>query len=1142
MKFFFTLLLGYLSVTALLGQAARAPRTEVLANSPAEIIVRFALPDLEQRVVTTPRGPAVVVSFPGSTPLLEAGAPDLPKYALALQIPSTGAMTIEVIAEKYQDFADVDVAPSKGNLSRAVDPDTVPYTYGNAYASAAFYPARAAVLADPFVLRQVRGQAVWFQPVQYDPAGRVLRVYSELTVRVRPSGEAGRNELRTVPAASTAFDELAMRAFANYRPTVGERSSSSGAMERMLVVTPETYRPVLEPLLAWKRQLGIHTTVVTTEEIGSTSATAVYNYVQTVFQGEGLTYLLLVGDEQAIASKMVDGLSCDHCFSYLAGDDHVPDVLIGRLNAADAAQLAIMVNRQLDYEKDPTVTADENWMATGIAMASNEGPGDDDQMDFEHGNEWKGKHLADGYEKYYEFYDGNQSGLSPTPGEETADAPGSPATSSVVDVLNNRGVGLVNYTGHGWEQGLVTANFTNAAVNQLDNLHRYPIVIVVGCSAGDFTLNNGQACLGDAFQRAGNAATGEPYGAISSYMSSVLQSWSPPMEGQDGMNQYLVDADGVTLHPTIGGMGAFGMTAMVAAYEDAGSEMVDFWNHFGEPSTVPRTRLPEPLAATLPAGVYVGSTNLVVESPVEGALVGLYWQGQTLAAARIENGLAVLDFPPLTTVGDLTITVSQFNYRGLQTTVPVFVNEGAFVINQLIKIDDSAGDNDGKPDYGETIVVDLELANLGLENATDISATLSTGATEVALTDGAESYTDLAPGAAALKPAAFSFTVADDAANGTPLLFNLHLAYNGGQTYDLPIALTIQAPKLELTSWVIDDAASGNGNGRLESGETAVVRVSNANTGQSVSATATGKLTTSSPWLTVGPAVDLGALAVQGGPAEAIFPVTVSSQAPTAAAATFDYELSAGAYQTSAVLGPVVLNPVIETFETASFNAYPWTMAGGTPWAITISQPYEGLYCSRSGVVGNNNASNLALMLHVSDAGVIGFARRVSSEADFDFLSFYIDDVLIDTWSGELPWAEVSYPIEPGLHTFRWSYKKDGLNSDGQDRAWIDDVVLPPHDIVVTTTDAPDGATLLQAAPNPGADYVRLSIAQLPAAPRAVRLYDAGGRVVQNLTAVSGERGQAWSREIDTSTLPAGAYVAEVQLATGVCRVVVIKK
>lgn len=61
----------------------------------------------------------------------------------------------------------------------------------------------------------------------------------------------------------------------------------------------------------------------------------------------------------------------------------------------------------------------------------------------------------------------------------------------------------------------------------------------------------------------------------------------------------------------------------------------------------------------------------------------------------------------------------------------------------------------------------------------------------------------------------------------------------------------------------------------------------------------------------------------------------------------------------------------------------------------------------------------------------ISFARRVSSESNWDYLRFYIDDVEIDKWSGEQERLVVEYAITEGQHTFKWSYTKDGSASGG---------------------------------------------------------------------------------------------------------------
>ena len=72
----------------------------------------------------------------------------------------------------------------------------------------------------------------------------------------------------------------------------------------------------------------------------------------------------------------------------------------------------------------------------------------------------------------------------------------------------------------------------------------------------------------------------------------------------------------------------------------------------------------------------------------------------------------------------------------------------------------------------------------------------------------------------------------------------------------------------------------------------------------------------------------------------------------------------------------------------------------------------------------------------------ISFYRKVSSEFDYDFLKFYIDEKRKGKWSGEQEWSLEEYPISPGQHSFKWTYEKDSSVSDGSDCAWIDLIEL----------------------------------------------------------------------------------------------------
>jgi hypothetical protein len=1147
MKNIIAFLLYCLSITAVIGQASGDTRLRVAAQSPSETLLYLDLLGTQQAEVSTPRGKAITVSIEGGTPLLRASAPDLPKYATVLMIPATGSMAVEVTDAEFQDFPNVEVAPSKGDLKRNIDPARVPYEYGGAYARDEFFPNQVVDLQQPFVMRDARGQAVWIQPVQYNPVQKVLRVYSRLTLRVYPVGGTGINEMQPARQrpASRIFQQMQQKLFANYDRSLlrfsGENAARGGAdPERMLVIAKDEFVDALQPLLAWKRQMGIHTTVATLSEIGASDATSVYNFVKQRYDSEGIAYLLVVGDEYAFVPEMrSDGglYSCDNCYGYMEGTDHFPEILVGRFNAATAEQLNIMVNRNLEYEKSPVADPAALWWGTGMWSASNEGQGigDDNQADYEHANDWKTKQLADGYDKHWEFYDGNHAAISPTPGDESADKSGNPVNTDLVNLMNGRGVSMYNYVGHGWEQGLVSGNFNVEAVSKLRNDHKFPFLIAVACCAGNFTNNAAGDCLGEAWQRAGNTADGTPWGGIAGFFSSDFQSWAPPMEGQDGMNQMLIDADGIALTPSIGSLLSFGNAKMIAAYAEGGELMADFWNPFAEPSTVPRTRLPRPIEAAHAAGLLIGQGSLTVTSPVEGALVSLYWQGQTLAVGIIESGSAVLSFPPLDNVGQMTLTLTQFNHTPYQSALTVAPAEGAFVVNQSTALRDLAGNNNGQADFAETLTFDLALANVGVEIATAATATLSTNDANVSIFDGEETFGDLAAGGILEKIGAFGFQVADDVQDGHVVNFDLKITFNTDKTYSAVIPVKLQAPNLSVTTIKISDLAGGDGDGRLESGETALVRIKNANLGKAASGNATGTLSTDSPWLSIASAtMPLGPLAPGSTATEAVFSVTVAADAPQVVLANFDYTVTAGAYDAAKTFGPYTINPIVETFESKGFAEFPWTQSGNKPWQVTSPVAYTGAYSSRSGTIGHNQKSQMTLTLQLSADGTLTFARRVSCEKDFDFLKFYIDSVEVAAWTGEVAWGEVSFPVTAGVHRFLWSYEKDGLGVQGSDRAWVDDISMPPYKVSVGTGGPTDHSVTALLSPNPtsGTAWLRLDLP--PGSQQiSIRVLDGLGCTVSIPLPLTDAPGGEFVQPIDLSQQRAGVYFVQVRTEAG---------
>ncbi len=132
----------------------------------------------------------------------------------------------------------------------------------------------------------------------------------------------------------------------------------------------------------------------------------------------------------------------------------------------------------------------------------------------------------------------------------------------------------------------------------------------------------------------------------------------------------------------------------------------------------------------------------------------------------------------------------------------------------------------------------------------------------------------------------------------------------------------------------------------------------------------------------------------------------------------------------------------VEDFETGDFSRISWEHGGDENWSVTSQQKHSGAYSAKAGSIEDDQSTALQVTLDCV-SGNITFYRKVSSESDFDYLQFSIDGVKKSRWSGEEDWAEVSFPVTAGTRTFEWTYSKDGSVSEGDDTAWIDDIVFP---------------------------------------------------------------------------------------------------
>jgi len=134
--------------------------------------------------------------------------------------------------------------------------------------------------------------------------------------------------------------------------------------------------------------------------------------------------------------------------------------------------------------------------------------------------------------------------------------------------------------------------------------------------------------------------------------------------------------------------------------------------------------------------------------------------------------------------------------------------------------------------------------------------------------------------------------------------------------------------------------------------------------------------------------------------------------------------------------------------DPADFNemldntALTFTTGGSADWAEDTSNSYYGGDSAVSGTITDSQNTYVQAVVNYSTTKAVKFYWQVSSEANYDYLRFYVDGVLKDEIAGTVSWEQKSFTLSAGSHTLKWSYEKDGSVSSGSDKGWVDKVEI----------------------------------------------------------------------------------------------------
>lgn len=580
---------------------------------------------------------AYLVTAPEASISSDKDAPTLPRYTAMVMVDPVRRPVFQVNSLESEIIEiDARVMPSKGNFTRNINPDDVPFNFGKTYAANTWYPADKdlVVMGEPFIFRDVRGVTMIVNSVQYNPVQNKLRIHKKIKVSINADDKSSKNTVKKAGPISKVFEPIYKNTFVNYKEAARRlpRLDENG---RLLIICYDDFMNAMKPFVDWKKKIGVKVKLVPLSEIGKTN-TDIQAFINDEYAQEGLTHVMLVGDgEQIPTNKGVkERADSDPCYVKLAGDDHVPDAIISRLSATTEKDVAYQVAKFVNYERFPTT--DKSWYTRGLGIGSAEGrPADKDYIE-----ELRVALLAKMFKEVVCAYD---------PGASAA---------MVTDAVNN-GVSLINYLGHGSGTSWGTTRFNNTNIGKLTNGWKMPIIWDVACVNGRFVNYTG---FGEAWLRAGNIEA--PAGAVSYAGATTNMEWVPPIHVQAEFNKNFIANE---VYKTTGGIFINGIIKGLELYTTdprrSGVMMFEQWHLFGDGTTLVRFKAPTKIKAENRA-VRNGDSlsvkvNVVDESgkAVSNARVTVYTENvETIRVATTnDEGEAVVTMPGTMTAGYVTI-------------------------------------------------------------------------------------------------------------------------------------------------------------------------------------------------------------------------------------------------------------------------------------------------------------------------------------------------------------------------------------------------------------------------------------------------------------------------------------------------------
>ncbi len=927
----------------------------LLNQSDQGVTLKIDIGQIEFYDVATKEGNFTLATIPGFSRSFKVGEPNLPVVNRILQIPFGSEISASVESYDVSEYSLADLGvdnwlmPVQPSLSKSDDPESVPFEFNQPlYEIDQFYSLPLAQSEVLGTMRDMHMGMVKIAPVQYNPITHTLRVYHNIQVRIDFTGADWALQDEMVSKYhSPMFKAIYNKAINYSESTLGNKDDLVTYPVKYVIVSDRMFEAQLQPFIEWKIKKGFTVEVAYTDVIGS-STTAIGNYIETLYNNANPptdpapSFVLFVGDDQQIPAHDLGAHISDLPYCEFT-NDNFPEIYYGRFSAQNTTQLQPQIDKTLEYEM--YTMPDPSYLAEVTLIA-----GVDGTFAITHGN----GQINYGTNLYFNA----AHGITPNTWLYPA-SDGSGVPAAVIQTVND-GIGLINYTAHCGHTGHSDPSFTTSDVSTLTNAHKYNLGIGNCCLANTFGADYSTPCMGEAWlQKQDGGGIGYIGGTNSTYWDEDYWwgvGYGPvvgagPTYAETGLGAYdgVFHDHGEPVSQHYVTNSAIMFAGNMAVTESGSSRIAYYWQIYhlmGDPSVISYMGVPTVNNYTLPATILITDNQVYIEAD-PGSYVGLSRNGVLHGAGLIDaTGAAYIDIDPFIVPGEIDIVITAQNRIPVTETAMVIAPDGPYVIHDTHDINDIAGNNNGTVEIGESILLGMQLKNVGPDDAINVSTTISTADPYVTITDDTEVYgTVLGNDGTNYIADAFAFDVSSSTPDGHKVSFDVTVTGDQRITWESNFSINVHAPVLSFVSVDVNDN-SGNGNGILDPGETAQLVITLDNSGSGDAENLSALLSETDMFVTVSDnSAQYGTIAsgMSGDNTSDVFIVEADASCPMGYAMQFQLDLSAyGGYAETLYFDFTVGDRIVFHWDDFATDQG-WTGLGGSgEWTIGSCQGGDG--------------------------------------------------------------------------------------------------------------------------------------------------------------------------------------------------------